>query len=580
MIKRSVFSATVFSALVAVSSLGGQGCFRSNVSQCKLDGDCRFLGTDFRCSAGVCAQGGPVSGDGGADPVVSCSTTPDCETSFPSRNAVCRDQVCLPLLGGAANVVEVTANYTKGDPIFVGVLMAKRINVPGNGLIESIYDSSNVDAVRLAVEQWDSASNGGISVGNATRPIVAVVCDTYGDSSTAQQCMSFMKNTLRAPVVITGRADDTKAILPQAVAAPQTLVLCTDCDALDFDTQQSQGMLWFGASSPSRLLPLTVEWSAKQEARIRALRSIPASTKVKVALISPTDNKYTRGDANRPGMFSKLMFNGATSAVGEQDGSVLNIATPAIPNYRQIAQQIAQAEVSLVIVEGLGAAFHQQVLPEIEASWPTGKPKPFYQTGQMEAFENRYNAAVGLNEDLRKRVTGEALFSPDELDANNAEFRSAFRRRYSRPANAVAGYETFSAAAFAITAAVNLQSVAVASLSGPDIVSGLKRLIGGPTVVNLKAADISRGISALKNREQVDLIGVQSELDWDPATGELKAESAIYCLKRETDERADGLMCFPPNIQPGSVCNGVQPAWKFDLTGKAVGEPNLAVCDF
>jgi hypothetical protein len=575
---RTLFSSLTVSALIAVSSLGG--CFRTGVTQCKVNGDCRFLGTDFQCSAGVCAQGGPIAGDGGADPVVACSTTPDCESSFPGRSAVCRDQVCLPLLGGAANIIQVSDNYAKGEPLFVGVLLAKRINVPGVGLLDSAYDSGNMDAVRLAVEQWDVATNGGISVGGATRPIVAVYCDTYGDTSTAQQCMTFMKNTLRAPIVITGRTSDTQAILPQAVAAPQTLVLCTDCDALDFDTRATQGMLWFGSASASRLAPITVAWAKEQETRIRAARSIPAATKFKVAVLSPVDNKYARGDATRPGLFKQLRFNGESIDKGVTDGWALDIATPAQPNYRQIARQIALEGVDLVIVEGLGAVFHQQVLPEIEASWPSGSPKPFYQTGQMEAFEFRYNLAVGLNEDLRKRITGQSLFSGDALDANALEFRDTYRRRYMTVPIAIAGYEAFNAAAYGITAAVNLQSVAVASLSGPDVVQGLKRVIGGAKKINLRAGDLTTGIAALVNREQVNLLGVQTELDWDPATGELPSESAILCLKRETDPRADGLLCFPPNIQPGSVCQGVQPPWRFDASGMPVGAPNLSICDF
>jgi hypothetical protein len=219
----------------------------------------------------------------------------------------------------------------------------------------------------------------------------------------------------------------------------------------------------------------------------------------------------------------------------------------------------------------VGGAFHQQLLPEIEAGWPTSeKPAPFYHVGSDEAFPFRFSVSVGAtNENLRQRITGSLLYAPDSLLPNAADFSARFEARYSRQSSSYAtGFEAFHVLALATAAAVSLNGTNPNALTGDDYRKGMQRLVSGSSI-NLVPADLTRAVEALARRESIDLLGINSTLNWDLATGEVATQSAVFCAKRS----ARGAICFPPDVNPQSACHNLPALWLFDEAGNPPPTP-------
>ena len=555
---------------LALGSLlvAGIGAGTVDGDQCAVDGDCAaLLGVapeQAQCVLGVCGRRTTAlaAGDGGAER--SCQTTKDCTAE--GDTAFCREGRCVPILTGG--ISEVSQNYIAGDPIFIGALAPINLEVPG-GTVESVYDKIRTDGIRLASDDWNAATAGAVTVGAARRAISLAICDTNASLDKLNSCFDAMTTGLRAPIVLVSNNEEVETLLPRALER-DVVLYCTDCEPSRLPIQNTEGHVWFGFPSVKVLSPIRTRWLERLEAQVRGERLGPLPAKFKVAVVG------AQSLVSLDTLVGGVTFNGQSAAQNQAAGTLLTkiIDDNAPSDYRALADELAAFGPDVIIVANLGRLFHFYVMPEIEARWPRDakgsplRPLPRYLTSAQEAYAFRFERSVGANDDLRRRVTGVQYHSSDpKLDENQRLFFGAFRastRFGYDPANIGTGFESFYVASFAIAAGFQLSSANPAALRGRDVIAALRRLsfdAADPgALVDVRANEIARGLTLLAGRQRIDLRGLQSSLDWDPATGEVAADAAIYCVKR------DGAFSL------GDV-------WIYDArTKQPVGEPKPDVC--
>ncbi len=309
------------------------------------------------------------------------------------------------------------------------------------------------------------------------------------------------------------------------------------------------------------MAPIRGAWVERLDAAIRNERALAPTVELKAVAITAKEQSATGGV-----LTDALRFNGRSGAENRSRGAlvekVVDLTQPV--DFRALAGEVLAVGADIVVVANMGRILHFQLLPEIEANWPSSKPRPRYVLSGDEAFSAHFQRSVGANDELRRRVSGATVFVSDpKIDENLFAYIDAFRKnaQFGYDPNQIStGFEAFYVAAFALTAAVNAATVNPGGVRGGDVVEGIKRLRADPSavVVDVRASDVARGVRLLSDKERIDLRGVNSTLEWDATTGELPTDSSIFCVR--------GDFSF------GDV-------WIYDGQGKkTLGEPKPEVC--
>ena len=501
--------------------------------QCKSESDCTgVLGVSvdqLQCVRGVCSKRGTTRGTDPTASQLACRTTRDCEGDAGSGPSFCRAERCVQILQNGID--EVSPNFTQGEPVFIGVITTVHVVTP-EGTLESEYDKTNTDGIRLASDDWRAATNQALTVAGARRPLTTVYCDTEGSLDKMMSCFDAMTNVLHAPVVIVRSDPEAAAILPAAIER-DVVVYCTDCEPTNFRSQNTSGHLWFGFASLGVLQPMRTAWVQALEATVRKERNLAPAATVKAAVVTSLQ-QATIGNLS----VDAIRLNGKTSAEGIAAGTIIHrvVDRGSPADFRTLARELAAFGPDIVVVENLGREFHFHLMPEIEAAWATATPRPHYVSGSDEAAAYRFERSVGGNDELRRRVSG-VSFNVDDpaIDDNLNQYLRSFGalRKYD-PKGISTGFESYYVASYAVVSALNLSTANAARLSGRDVIEGLNRLVTAPgsELVDVRASDIGRGVNLLTSKQRIDLRGLNSTLDWDPATGELNMNASTYCVKR------------------------------------------------
>ena len=117
-----------------------------------------------------------------------------------------------------------------------------------------------------------------------------------------------------------------------------------------------------------------------------------------------------------------------------------------------------------------------------------------------------------------------------------SQFRARFKARYQKESDNVStGLDGFYVMAFGYAAALTNTNVVASSLGRPDVANAFARLDdpSGMRVAHTPAS-IAGGVRALAAGQNLDLVGTQMLLDWDPTTGYPKDNYGVGCIKRDT----------------------------------------------
>jgi hypothetical protein len=187
----------------------------------------------------------------------------------------------------------------------------------------------------------------------------------------------------------------------------------------------------------------------------------------------------------------------------------------------------------IVTVSGHVEAVH--VVEQIETSWDNAKyssHRPLY----LLTDQARYHGGPSSNVSEAGRVRGVSFVS---RTVNYPTFAGAYAREYGEHLSAnddsQFAYDAAWLLIYAYYAAGDLPRVA-----GRDIAQGIRRLLpDGPTTPKANVGSgvgggaVTQTFGVLAAGSNVDLVGASGELDFNPTTGEVSAESTIievYCV--------------------------------------------------
>lgn len=524
------------------------GCSSLSASsdQCKVDSDCEpILGLapgQAICELGQCSRKGQITPgtDDAGSTVAACVSTDQCTTDLGSPAVCLKPGVdpCIKLT--SPECPEVSPNFNKGNPVFVGVLTDTTV-VQGGVETDNAYDQTVSNGAKLALEEWDTQTGGGITSGTVRRPIVGIFCNGKLTPSTREAAYDHLSKRVGVQAVVVRSTDMANAIAARSTAEDR-LLYCTDCESAATAVGIStKGLVWH--QSPSALLdiPARVDWASRTERRIRAQRELASSTQLKAVFLSITDSGYSEWTA---ASVAALRINGKTAA--ENGDNFVRIARPSSDTDGiKLAREIVALQPDLVIGSGYGTYWHQQVMPAIEAYWPANVPRPHYIMGTDEvAYADRWRYSVGSNDNLRARFQGTWL-ADEPLDyAAYDEFDANYKARFSASSQGITnGYDAMQVLGYAIAGAVSAPTTVQDRLAGSDIARQFQRLVPGtddgtPRPLTLvRPSSIKNGLSLLAAGKGLDLQGCLSNLDWNPTTGLILANVETYCGVRDPETR-------------------------------------------
>lgn len=528
--------------ILAGAGLLAWGCASVTASsdQCKVDSDCEsILGLaagKVTCEVGQCNRKNdiiqPATEDAGAT-VAVCTSTAQCETDLGSPALCLKPGVdpCVKLT--SPECPEVTPNYKKGNPVFVGVMIPNTFLVDGSE-VDSSYDQTVTNGAKLAFEEWDAQTGGGIATGAARRPIVGIFCNTKSDAATRDAAYDHLSKRVGVQAVVVRNTNEASALVPRTTTDGR-LLYCTDCiPEATAAGVATKGLVWHQAPSPLLDVPVRADWVKRVERRIRAQRALAPTAQLKVVFVNITDTGYPEWAA---ASIAALRVNEKTAT--ENGANFVRITrTSADTDAFGFAREIVGHRPDIIIGMGFGAYWHTQAMPAIEAYWPSDKPRPNYVMASDEAANaSRWRYSVGTNEGLRKRLQGTWLADEaieyDAIDAFQANYAAKFAGADAQYISN--GYDAINALSYAIAGAVSSATTVQDTLNGGDIARQFARLVPGTDAgverprTQFVPSGIANGVAALALGKGLDLQACLGNLDWNPATGYILANAETYC---------------------------------------------------
>jgi branched-chain amino acid transport system substrate-binding protein len=491
----------------------------TNANQCESNADCTGGATctpDNLCAIVTVAT--------------ECQTNQDCLAKDPY--SICRksDFTCQTVRTPECTTID--GDLSRDDAFIFGSVL------PLTGPDE-IFGRPVELSIQLALSNIRNELTG-IPTGTAgvNRPLLYIGCDDKSDltDETQLRAAEHLANVLEVPAII-GEAfsGSTIAIANQVTIKARTLLISPAATSDTITTLIDEGLVW-RTSPPDTLqaaaLKLYVpEVEVKVQAEYDALL-FPANTPVKVALIHNSDsygtgladtvvsdqptplivNAFPLTDPKNTNNFSRRQYEEENTA--EQQAIASDMATKFQPQ--------------IIMMFGFSEAI--SILTAIEQQWPAAlKPRPRYVLPDG-LLVGGLSAAVGNNEELRKRISGTI---PGTINPQFTTFVGDYNFKWGAKANdfpattfgAAGGYDSVFLLAYA-TATLDGKPE-----TGDNLAAGLKLLSNpmGP-IINAGAKNIPSGFSKIRETGSIDYNGASGPLNFDPKTGEAQSDIQIWCL--------------------------------------------------
>jgi len=490
--------------------------------QCSTNSDCDAEPalSGRRCDAeyGICIQALETDTAPGAP----CVSTESCEAANLGQPALCRvpGTPCVRL--ATRTCPRVSGDWKAPDAVFIGSIGQQTQDaLSPQGVPPVSYATHLLDAIDLGVDEWAQSRRAAPSA--SARSMAVVHCDSAGDAGQAEAAMTHLVDTVRAPLVMTLGDLDLAAVTDRAVETG-TALLCIGCYGRSTESSFDQGLIW-------RLHPALEEqasmvaWRVSDlEERLRRERGLDPSAVLRVALLTQESPGIT---AFRERARLQLVFNGGSAS--DNADNFFELPTPGSArepvDRLQIAQRVAQFQPDIIIV-GVASDFTTYYLPMIEDAW-TSNNRPYYVATSMNEELGLLEPIVGSNDDLRRRISGTALFAEPRVTANAEAFATRYSSRYGRAAeNVQFGYDGLYASAYALVAAES-----AGRFDGGAMALGLGSLSGSQPI-DVGPAAIESGTAYMRSGQSIDLVGSSTALGWHRTLHEVRSDVGLWCLAR------------------------------------------------
>jgi hypothetical protein len=365
------------------------------------------------------------------------------------------------------------------------------------------------------------------------RPIGLVACDDSNDAERAARHLL----QIDAPAVIGFRSSREAIDLANSFFVRGGVFTAVALNMSPFITtiphSPGQPRLVWRTTYSSQVTALAVAAlvADRLEPEMRKNHAV-SSAPLRVALLRP-ENPTGMGFADA--LFPVLRFNGKKAVDNGDDYRSFVIHEDRLGDVaaaRADAEEIARYAPHVIVYVSSPTPL-TPLLEGIEAAWPrSSRHRPDYVT--ITIFGEPELRFIGSNADRRRRSFG---ITPVASTLANARFVNRYNEvfsggRVTRTSSPNSSYDAFYLIAYAVHA------LGDQAVTGEAIARAVSRLRGPGKTIDVGAAGIFEGVSALRAGEAIDLNGATSRLDFDLATGEAPVDQAILCPKIDEGGRA------------------------------------------
>ena len=465
-------------------------------------------------------------------PVVQTTGTPKCSTNAQCIDAhqgspyLCRKDsgACVALASDDCVVHAEPADARNDDTIWLGTMF------PMTGMDAPAFGVRYAEAVELARRDFATVSHGiPTSTDGRSRPLGFVMCD---DASAPERVARHLALELHVPGVIGFHSSRDIIDFAQSLFIPNDVVAVTAINHSDLVTAIPQApgtprLVWRATTSVSHdVEAMAAIVGSLVEPQVRASGAITGP--IRVALLRADT---TVGLSVSDALIRTLRFNGKT-AVGN-GGNYRDIGY-GDNRSREATPQLDAAVTKLldfkphVIAWVADELVLRSVLLPLEEQWPKGQRyRPFHvilgpsSIGAILDF-------VGKDAERRRRFV--RINTPTTTVASNrftTHFNEAFHEKLPVSDAPRPAYDAVYVLAYAAYAAGD------APITGSSLAKGIARLVGPGPTIEVGPAKIFSGLSALRAGQNIELLGSETRLHFDLATGEADVDAVVQCIKAD-----------------------------------------------
>jgi ABC-type branched-subunit amino acid transport system substrate-binding protein len=372
----------------------------------------------------------------------------------------------------------------------------------------------------LAVEEINKA--GGVPRGTTSadaRPLLLVSCDESADLLRAGK---HLVEDLGVPAIIgPNTSQDVLDLSNKLTIDAGVLAMTPSGLASSIADLLDNNLTWQMAPNDVQRGPIMIQQINALETAIKAERSVDS---VKLAVVFRDDalGVGTRVSLNSLVLNGKPLVDpvnlGANVRIDPYDFSMVD--------QRGLIDQYLQFLPDIVVLAGTADIVPNVMLP-LEQRWPDGKPRPTYLTIDPVKSADLLNAAAS-SDDLRRRIRGTGTTPSPRSKSTYDAFRVSYELRY--PGSQANGsglgpsYDTVYAIAFAMAATRNMP------LTGQNLATGLARLTGGTTDVEVQSTQVLAGFQRLVAGQSINAIGTFGPLAWGPNGAVVGGTLEVWCI--------------------------------------------------
>jgi ABC-type branched-subunit amino acid transport system substrate-binding protein len=445
-----------------------------------------------------------------------CLTNLECNADGGSDGnayAICKkpERRCVPLLSPDCRTV--TGDYKDERAIFIGSLFSLTGGQSGTNVPRQ-------QSAILAVEEINKA--GGVPRGTTSadaRPLVLVSCDESVDLLRAGRHL--VEELGVTAIVGPNTSQDVLDLSNRLTIESGVLTMTPSGLASSIADLLDNNLTWQMAPNDVQRGPMMIQQINALEAQLKAERHVDA-IKLAVAYRDDALGTGTRVSLNPLVLNGKPLIDptnlGMNVRIDRYDFSQLD--------QHGLIEQYVQFAPDIVVLAGTADIVPNVMLP-LEQRWPDDKPRPVYLTIDPVKSADLLNAAAG-SDDLRRRIRGTGTTPSPRSKATYDAFRVSYELRY--PGNQANGsglgpsYDTVYALAFAMAATREMP------LTGQSVVTGLARLSGGATEVEVQSTQVLAGFQRLVAGQSISAIGTFGPLSWGSNGAVVGGTLEVWCI--------------------------------------------------
>ncbi len=443
--------------------------------------------------------------------VVAADAPKRCTEASCSAGEHCLENGACAAIESAGCVAIAPGSAPSARPIWLGAMF------PLTGPDGDAYGKSNARAAELAVREIDRL--GGVPSPGGRRPIGLVSCDDASDFEargrrlasvaigvtgfrSSDEALSLVRDVLAPARVLSVSALNTSPLLAQLPAGDPRLFFRATASATTFAAP-------LGHAVATKLAPL---------ARKRA--GLAEKERVRVAVVR---------SGNATGVAYAEMVMRSLEAYGDisareiaSGGEALAIAIDTLVKERP--------HVVVTLSDGMFASIVEPLEKRL-ADGPIYAGATPWEGSDFEAF-------------VRAKPARQSRFFAVSWPTSHRSL-AGFVERYKEQFGEVLSPATASPAPYD---AIYLMAYAAAAaqkdvLDGPALSRAMQKL-SGPTPITVGPTELVQGMTAVAEGRAIDLTGILSRLDFDPATGDTAVDAVMLCTTYDAKTKSvDAVEC-------------------------------------